>query len=510
MVVMSLIILVVVVLVISYDLLQRKHAIIRNFPIIGHLRYFLEAVGPELRQYIVTSNDEEMPFSRDQRSWVYASSKDENNYFGFGSDNNMELRSNYLIFKHAAFPILDPRPGEPGYDSEHRVPCAKILGAHRGRAKSFRPDSIVNVSAMSYGSLSSSAVRAINEGSKLAGCWQNTGEGSVSEHHLQGGDLLWQIGTGYFGCRDEKGHFSMDRFLEMVERHSSIRGIELKLSQGGKAGVGGMLPGAKVSAEIARVRSIPQGKHCMSPPYHSAFHDVDSMLDFVESLADATGLPVGIKSAVGEGEFWEELAQQMSSSGRGVDFITIDGGEGGSGASPLAFSDHVSLPFKLAFTRVYRLMAEHDLAKNIVFIGAGRLGFPEQANLAVALGCDIVAVAREAMLSIGCIQAQRCHTGRCPTGVATQNAWLVRGLDPSLKSVRLCSYVRTLRREMLSISRACGAAHPSLLNLDSIEMLDDRFGSRSVRELFRYPDRLSSPSEKDRAAIADIQASIGT
>ncbi len=493
-------VIVILALVVAYDLIQRKHAIIRNFPVIGHFRYILEAVGPEIRQYIVTGNDEEMPFSRDQRSWVYASSKNQNNYFGFGSDNDMELKSNYLIFKHAAFPVRDPRPGEPGYDPEHRVPCAKILGAHRGRAKAFRPDSIINISAMSYGSLSAPAVRAINEGSNLAGCWQDTGEGSISEHHLHGGDLLWQLGTGYFGCRDEKGQFSMERFLEMVDRHPSVRAIEIKLSQGAKAGIGGMLLGAKVSPEIARVRGIPVGKDCISPPYHTAFHDVDSMLDFVESLASATGLPVGIKSAVGEGEFWEDLARGMSDFKRGVDFITIDGGEGGSGAAPLAFSDHVSLPFKVAFTRVFRLMAEHDLAKKIVFIGAGRLGFPDQANLAVA---------REAMLSIGCIQAQRCHTGHCPTGVATQNAWLVRGLDPSLKSVRLCNYVRTLRKEMLSISRACGAAHPSLLNPDSLEMLDDRFGSSSIQDLFRYPSGIALPSEKDCKEIAAIQGGIG-
>jgi glutamate synthase (ferredoxin) len=252
------------------------------------------------------------------------------------------------------------------------------------------------------------------------------------------------------------------------------------------------------------------GKDCISPPYHTAFHDVDSMLDFVESLASATGLPVGIKSAVGEDEFWQDLARRMSNSERGVDFITIDGGEGGSGAAPLAFSDHVSLPFKLAFTRVFRLMAEQDLAEKIVFIGAGRLGFPDQANLAVALGCDIVAVAREAMLSIGCIQAQRCHTGHCPTGVATQNPWLVRGLDPTLKSVRLCNYVRTLRKEMLSISRACGAAHPSLLNPDSLEMLDDRFGSSSIQDLFRYPSGIARLSEKDCKDITAIQGGIGS
>ncbi len=193
------------VAMVIYDLTQRRHAILRNFPIIGHFRYWLEAVGPELRQYIVTSNNEERPFSRDQRRWVYASSKKENNYFGFGTDNDLELSSNYLIIKHAAFPLLDPVPGDPAYDPQHRLPAAKVLGGHRRRVKAFRPASIVNISAMSFGSLGATAVEALNRGCALAGCLHNTGEGGISPHHRHGGELIWQIGTGYFGCRDAEG-----------------------------------------------------------------------------------------------------------------------------------------------------------------------------------------------------------------------------------------------------------------------------------------------------------------
>src|SRR5215470_17099314 len=212
--------------VVVHDLLQRKHAILRNFPIVGHFRYWLEAVGPELRQYIVTDNDEERPFSRDQRRWVYASSKHQNNYFGFGSSNELESSSNYTIIKHSAFPIRSPHPGDEDFDPEFRIPAAKIIGGGRRRAKAFRPRSVVNVSGMSYGSLSGAAVEALNRGAALAGCLQNTGEGGLSPHHLYGGDLIFQIGTGYFGCRELDGRFSLAKLLEITDLHPNIRAME--------------------------------------------------------------------------------------------------------------------------------------------------------------------------------------------------------------------------------------------------------------------------------------------
>jgi len=371
--------------VVIYDLIQTRHAILRSFPIIGHLRYILEKVGPELRQYIVTNNDEERPFSRDQRSWIYAYAKVQNNYFGFGSDNEMECSSNYLTIHHAAFPLSSPQAGEPGFDPEYRVPCAKVLGAARGREKAFRPDSIVNVSAMSFGSLSSNAVEAINRGCAMAGCLQNTGEGGITPHHRHGGGLIWQIGTGYFGARDEAGEFDIERFVETAAS-ADVRAIEIKLSQGAKPGLGGVLPAAKVTAEIAGIRGIPVGETCISPSSHRAFCNADELLDFVEELAQGSGLPVGIKSAVGEVEFWVELADRMQSGERGVDFITIDGGEGGTGAAPLVFSDHVALPFKMAVTRIIRIFAERGLHERVVFIGSAKLGFPEAALFGFAVG----------------------------------------------------------------------------------------------------------------------------
>jgi len=484
-----------------YDLTQKPHAILRNFPIIGHLRYILETIGPELRQYIVTSNNEERPFTRDQRTWVYASAKKKNNYAGFGTDNDQERTPNYLIIKHDTL----GKPDDGHHNEGYPLPSAKILGGPRGRRHAFRPASVVNVSAMSFGSLSSAAVEALNRGSAIAGCLHNTGEGGISPHHLHGGDLIWQLGTGYFGARAPDGNFDREECLRKVEEHP-VRAIEIKLSQGAKPGLGGVLPGAKVTAEISKIRGVPIGQTVISPSGHRAFSNADELLDFVEDLADATGLPVGIKSAVGLLGFWSELADRMAADDRGVDYIAIDGGEGGTGAAPFAFTDHVALPYKVGFSRVYRIFAERGVHQNVTWIGAGKLGFPESALLSFCLGADMVAVAREAMLAIGCIQAQRCHTGHCPTGVATQTPWLVRGLDPTDKSARLANYVVTLRKELTRLSHACGATHPGLLTAKHMEILDDQFGSRPLADVFGYEPGWELPADEDVRAIQDHMA----
>ncbi|HUF76828.1 MAG TPA: FMN-binding glutamate synthase family protein, partial [Longimicrobiales bacterium] len=438
-------------------------------------------------------------FSRDQRRWVYTSAKRLNTYTGFGTDNEMERSSNYLIIKHDTLGRMDAHHDEQR-DPLYRLPCAKILGSYRGRRRAFRPESVANVSGMSFGSLSGAAVEAMNRGAAICGCLQNTGEGGISKHHLHGGELVWQIGTAYFGCRNAEGRFDRAEFLRKVEAHP-VRAVEIKLSQGAKPGLGGMLPGAKVSAEIAEIRGVPAGRTIVSPAQHREFRNADEMLDFVEDLADASGLPIGIKSAVGLLGFWKDLADLMARGDRGVDFITIDGGEGGTGAAPFAFSDHVALPFKLGFSRVYRIFAERGAHQRVVWIGAGKLGFPETALLAFCLGADMVNVGREAMMAVGCIQAQRCHTGHCPTGVATQNKWLMRGLDPTDKSARLANYMITLRKELTRLSHACGADHPGLLSAQHMEILDGAFGSRPLREVFHYEPGWELPAEEDVAAL---------
>src|ERR671938_915372 len=347
------------------DLLQREHTLLRNFPVIGHARYALEAIGPELRQYLVRGNNEERPFTRDQRRWGYASAKKQNNYFGFGTDNDIEYTAGYPIIKHRTFgAAVPPTSAEAGY--EVRLPSAKVLGAARGRAAAFRPASVVNISAMSFGSLSGRAIEALNRGAALAGCLQNTGEGGLSVHHRHGGELVFQIGTAYFGCRDEQGRFDLQRLKDLVAS-APVCALEIKLSQGAKPSLGGVLPGAKVSAEIAAARGVPEGVDCISPSRHAEFSDTDSMLDWVELLAAETGLPVGIKSAVGDITFWDELTDLMERTGRGVDFVTVDGGEGGTGAAPLIFTDSVSLPFQVGFARTYRLFAERGLTDDTVF-----------------------------------------------------------------------------------------------------------------------------------------------
>src|SRR3954464_15535340 len=394
-----------------HDLFQRRHALLRAYPVLGRMRYMLEKIGPELRQYWFAPDKAERPFDRTERNWIYESAKREPNTFGFGSESELERSSNYLVIRHAPFPHPTPSRGKAGAAPNFVLPSAKVLGEHRGRRHAFRPQSAVNVSAMSFGALSAPAVIALNRGVKQAGCMQNTGEGGLSDYHLNGGDLIFQIGTAYFGCRDKQGNFSLEQLEETIAR-GPVRALEIKLSQGAKPGLGGLLPAAKMTKEIAEVRGVPANQDCVSPPGHTAFRDADELLDFVEMLAAETGLPVGVKSAVGENAFWDDLAHLMASTDRGVDFVTIDGGEGGTGAAPLVFTDHVSLPFKIGFTRVYSAFVREELDRKVTFIGSGKLGLPEAALFAFAIGCDMVNVAREAMLAIGCTQAQDSPTRR--------------------------------------------------------------------------------------------------
>ena len=451
-----------------YDIFQRKHAILRNFPVVGHLRYLMEKIGPELRQYWVANDKEEMPFTRAERTWIYATSKKQNNNFGFGSSELM-YETGYPVLKHSAFPTRDKYDAD-GNLLTSSMPCAKLIGAVHNRKNPYRPQSIVNISAMSFGSLGKNAIAALNLGAKEAHCYQNTGEGGISPYHKLGGDLVWQIGTGYFGARDVEGKFSMDVFKQAIDNNPEVKMIEIKLSQGAKPGKGGILPKDKITEEISKIRGIPRDRDCISPNSHTEFSNVSELVEFIESLADISGLPVGIKSAVGESKFWEELAVKMKATNQGPDFITIDGGEGGTGAAPLSFADHVSLPFKIGFKRVYTIFKNHDLINDITWIGSSKLGFPDRAVVAFAMGCDLINIARESMLSIGCIQAQQCHTGHCPSGVATHNAWLIRGVDVPTKSKRAAQFLKGLRKEILQLTYACGYTHPCQFTGQDIEI----------------------------------------
>jgi glutamate synthase (ferredoxin) len=451
------------VAVFIHDVVQRRHAIIHNFPIVGHLRYLMEMVGPELRQYWVANDKEEMPFNRQERRWVYTTAKGQNSNFGFGTTEQV-YGIGFPIIKHSTFPYEAPPDEDPS-----DVACLKVMGVAHGRRKPFHPRSIINISAMSYGSLGARATEALNRGAGLANAYHNTGEGGVSPYHRTGADVMWQLGTGYFGARTADGGLCFDTLARTCAEVESIRAIEIKLSQGAKPGKGGILPGVKVTAEIATTRGIPKGETCISPASHRAFSDVDGLIDFVEKIADCTGVPVGIKSAIGQMEFWHELADRMKTRGEGPDFISIDGGEGGTGAAPLTVSDHVALPFKVGFARVYPIFKDVGISQDIVWIGSGKLGFPDRAVIALAMGCDLIHVAREAMLSIGCIQAQRCHSDDCPAGVATQNRWLQAGLNVENKSQRAARYLEGFRKELLQLAHAAGHAHPAHFRGTDIE-----------------------------------------
>jgi len=464
---------------------NKKHAITHNYPIVGHIRYMLETIGPELRQYIVANNREELPFNRSERSWIYSSSKKENNYQGFGTDQDIH-EPNYHFIKPSLFPYI-MTDDHPNMENRDLLPCAKVIGEFNQRKRPYRPRSIINIAAMSYGSLSSKAIESLNKGALKAGCYHNTGEGGLSPYHSNGADVMFQFGTGYFGVRDREGNFSMDLLEKIVENNSFVRAIEIKLSQGAKPGKGGVLPAHKISTEIAKIRGVEKGKDVISPSFHTAFDGVDGLLDFIEEIAERTGLPVGIKSAVGRTEQWEYLATKMKERGKGPDFITIDGGEGGTGAAPPSFADHVSLPFFYAFSTVYNIFLEAGLTDRIVFIASGKLGLPDQAAKAFAMGADLINVAREAMMSIGCIQAQVCHTNRCPSGVATQNRWLMNGINVPLKSDRFANYAKAFRKELLEVTMSSGYEHPCMYTMHDIEVsMGDSNYTKTLRDCFGY------------------------
>ncbi|MBO6607456.1 FMN-binding glutamate synthase family protein [Psychroserpens sp.] len=478
-------IIIVLALIAIRDVLQKKHTISHNFPVIGHIRYMLESIGPELRQYLVANNREELPFNRIERSWVYASSKSQNNYEGFGTDRDI-FAHQHIFVNNAMFPFKVEESHPNAIDNSF-LPCAKIIGAYNNRKRPYRPASIINVSAMSYGSLSARAIDSLNKGVILANAFHNTGEGGLSPYHSNGGDVVFHFGTGYFGVRTEDGNFSMEKMKQLVESNPFIRAIEIKLSQGAKPGKGGVLPGSKITKEIAEIRGVEVGKTVLSPPNHKAFSTVPELVDFIEAIAEETGLPVGIKAAIGKLEQWEELADVMKKTGKGPDFITVDGGEGGTGAAPPSFADHVSLPWVYGFGDLYKLFQKKGICDRVVFIGSGKLGFPAKAAMAFAMGVDCINVAREAMMSIGCIQAQICHTNRCPSGVATQSKWLQNGIDPYLKSVRLAQYFKTFRKEFLEITHASGYEHPCQFTMDDIDVnVDDHNLSKELANTYQY------------------------
>lgn len=446
-------VLILLYIIFVYDVFQKKHTILHNYPIVGHLRFLLEKIGPELRQYFIENNREGLPFNRSQRTYVYASSKKENSNEGFGSDKDFSDPKHFFINNS-----LFPKKENPSNFSYPIYP-KKLIGLKR--KKPFWPSSFINISGMSFGALSGAAVEALNKGAKLSGCYQATGEGGLSKYHKSGADIVFQFGTGYNGVRGKDGKFSFPMIEKLVKENAFIKMIEIKLHQGAKPGAWSILPKNKMTKEILETRGLKSGEDSVSPGYHTAFSNTQELIDFIEKIASTTGLPVGIKCGVGNLDLWWELAEKMAKTGMGPDYIVIDGAEGGTGSAKGSFVDHVGLPFAEAFSSVYKIFQHYKIEENITWIGSAKLGFPAQAIFAMALGCDMINIGREAMMSIGCIQAQQCHLNTCPSGIATQNKWKQRGLNPELKSVRFSNYLTQLQRDIMEITISAGYSHPS-------------------------------------------------
>ena len=437
------------------DLQQTHHAILRNYPIIGHLRFLLEFIRPELRQYFIESDNEAVPFSRSQRSLVYARAKGESDKRPFGTQ-------------------LDVR--EVGYEWLTHSISPSVIETHDFRVHVGGPQckqpydiSLFNVSAMSFGALSANAIMALNLGAKKGGFAHDTGEGSISRYHREhGGDLIWEIGSGYFGCRNEDGSFSAERFVQNA-LSPQVKMIEIKLSQGAKPGHGGVLPGPKVTPEIAEARGVPVGVDCVSPAAHSSFSNPVELLQFVQKLRElCEGKPVGFKLCIGHPWEWFGIAKAMQKTGIYPDFIVVDGSEGGTGAAPVEFTDHMGMPMLEGLRLVHNTLVGLKLRKQIRLGASGKIisGFDVMRTL--ALGADWCNSARGFMFALGCIQAQTCHTGNCPTGVTTQDPKRQVALVVPSKADRVRNFHRQTLESVQEMLQATGLSAPSDLRLNHI------------------------------------------
>ncbi|MFT4267751.1 MAG: FMN-binding glutamate synthase family protein [Xenophilus sp.] len=429
-----------------HDLRQTRHAILRNYPVIGHLRFLLEFIRPEMRQYFIESDTEAAPFSRAQRSLVYQRAKGEPDNRPFGTQLDVG-RHGYEWINHSLQPTTLA-------DHDFRI----TIGEHCAQPYSA---SVFNISAMSFGALSASAVMALNRGARMGGFAHDTGEGSISQHHrVHGGDLIWQVASGYFGCRDEAGRFSETRFMENA-RDPQVKMIELKLSQGAKPGHGGVLPAAKVTAEISSARGVPMGRDCISPAAHSAFGTPAEMMAFVARLRDLSGgKPVGLKLCIGHPWEWFAIVKAMLATGITPDFIVVDGAEGGTGAAPVEFSDHMGTPLQEGLSLVHNTLIGANLRQRIRLGCAGKVITAFDLARMMALGADWCNAARGFMMALGCIQAQSCHTGKCPTGVTTQDPQRQKALVVPDKAERVRHFHHSTLHALRELVQAAGLSHP--------------------------------------------------
>lgn len=425
-----------------YHSLQTTHAILRNYPLVGAFRYFFEAFRPELRQYFWESDTDGRPFNRRQRSIVYQRAKNQRETVAFGMQSDPQAPGTEWA-AHSIFPT---------HIENHDL--RTMVG--NSACKQPYSLSIFNISAMSYGALSKTAITALNKGAALQKFAHNTGEGGISDYHINGGDLIWQIGTGYFGCRDENGYFDSDLFAEKANR-PYVKMIELKISQGAKPGHGGILPAAKNTPEVAKIRHVIPGTDVMSPPAHSAFSNAEEMMYFIQKLRELSGYkPVGFKLCIGDKQEFIDICHAMQKTQIFPDFISIDGSEGGTGAAPLEFTDNLGMPLYDALTFVTTSLINYGLKKHIKLIASSRIVTGFDLLKALALGADACYSARGMMFALGCIQALKCNEDVCPVGVATQKPHLYKGLDVADKHVRVAQFHRNTLRATVEIMEACG------------------------------------------------------
>ena len=482
-----------------HDLRQTRHAVLRNYPVMGHMRFLLEFIRPEMRQYFIESDTEATPFSRAQRSLVYQRAKGEPDNQPFGTHLDVGAQG-YEWVNHSMAPTRLPTHdfriwigGQPGVPSPSVEPCTQPYNA-----------SVFNISALSFGSLSANAILALNKGASLGGFAHDTGEGSISAHHrTHGGDLIWEIGSGYFGCRHDDGTFSDERFAANA-RDPQVKLIELKMSQGAKPGHGGILPGPKVTQEIAAARGVPVGKDCISPASHSAFSTPVEMMHFIARLRRLSGgKPTGFKLCIGHPWEWFAIVKAMLETGITPDFIVVDGAEGGTGAAPVEFSDHVGAPLQEGLLLVHNTLIGVNLRSRISVGAAGKVVSAFDLVRLMALGADWCNAGRGFMMALGCIQAQTCHTGKCPTGVTTQDPVRQRALVVPDKAERVHNFHRSTLHALQELVQAAGLEHPSQLSAHHIvrRLTDTEVRLLSNLILQVEPGALLGPLDKQNSVF---------
>jgi len=471
-----------------FDLLQRKHSVLRNYPVIGHLRFLMEALRPELQQYFIERNTDGRPFDRDTRNVIYERAKGIHGEQAFGTERDVN-RVGYEYLLHSTVP--KPEPETP--------PRVRIGGPDCTQPYEM---ALLNVSAMSFGALSANAVRALNRGAAQGGFAQDTGEGGLTPYHLEGGgDLVWELGSGYFGARTEDGDFDPDVFRDKAS-HDAVKMVELKLSQGAKPGIGGVLPAAKVSKEIAAARGVPRGEKCVSPPYHRVFATPRELVVFIARMRElAGGKPAGIKLCVGSRVEFLAICKAMLEEGTGPDFVVVDGSEGGTGAAPQEFEDHVGVPLTEGLMFVHNALVGAGLRDRVKVGASGKVATGSDIVKRLAQGADYTNSARAMMMAVGCIQAQRCHTNTCPVGVTTQDPRRARALVVPDKALRVQRYQQGTVAQALQIMAAMGLDGPQDLRPRMLQRRVDHVTTVGYDQVFDWlePGQLLAEAPKEWA-----------